>query len=99
MSVMISPFPLPVTEAQSVPPVRPATFREHYVATRPTPYSFVPSSLQPTSSGGVLRRGQAVWLEQTLLRTRLLSSVQAFVENVGFVALDGRLIKKSDGST
>ena len=98
MSAMTPPLPVVFPEAFSTPSVRPAAFREQYIATREMPYRFHLSSLQPTSSGGVLRRGEAIWLERILLRTRLLSSVQAFVENVGFVSVDGRLIKKGDGS-
>lgn len=97
MSAM-TPKSVPVTEAVSAPSGRPAAFREQYIAIRAIPYRFLLSPLKPSSSGGVLRRGQAIWLEQTLLRTQLLSSVQAFVENVGLVSLDGRLVKKGDGS-
>jgi hypothetical protein len=76
---------------------RPVTFHEQYLVIRPTPY-LIQSSLQPTSSGGVLRSGQAVWLEQVIQRTRLVERVKAFVEDVGFVSLDPRLIKRGDGS-
>ena len=89
--------------AESVNPVnplssRPTEFFEHYIAIRPVPYRFVQSSKHPSSSGGVLRAGQAIWLEAAIQRTRLPAVVQAFVENVGLVSLDPHLIRRGDGS-
>lgn len=87
---------VPVAISVALPP--PEGFHEQYIATRSTPYSFIQSPQQPSSSGGVLRGGQAVWLRQVVQRKRLSSSVHAFVENVGFVLLDPRMIKKGDGT-
>ncbi len=77
---------------------RPRTFHEQYIASRPLAYSFIQSKQQPSSSGGVLQCGQAVWLEEIVQRTRLSATVLAFVESIGFVSLDPRLIKRGDGS-
>jgi hypothetical protein len=92
-------LPIPsITSAPTVP-CRPASFQNKYIAARAAPYRFVDASQQqPSSSGGVLQGGQAIWLENAVLRTRLTASVQAFVENVGLVSVDPRLIKKGDGS-
>jgi hypothetical protein len=90
--------PIAVVTATDPIACRPTAYRERYIGTRPVPYHFVQSSTCPASSGGVLRAGQAIWLEQKVDRKRLPASVQAFVENVGFVLLDPHVIKHGDGS-
>lgn len=76
---------------------RPNNFHEQYLAVRPAPY-YNHSSFQPTSSGGVLPSGQAVWFEHPIERKKLSASVEGFVENIGFVSIDPRLIKRGEGS-
>jgi hypothetical protein len=96
--VSIKALPLVAISSTTLATSRPAAFYEHYIASRAVPYRFVESRLRPSSSGGVLPVGQAVWLEQVIRRTMLSPNVRAYVENLGFVSLDPRLIKKGDGS-
>jgi hypothetical protein len=91
-------IPLAIAAATSACASRPTAFHEQYIATRHVPYRFIESRQHPSSSGGVLQEGQAVWLAQAVQRTELAWRVEAFVEDIGLVSLDRRLIKRGDGS-
>jgi hypothetical protein len=77
---------------------RPSAYRERYLVVQPLPYRFHHFRQGPSSLGGVLRAGQAVWLEQTIQRAELAAAVRAFVEDLGLVHLDPRWLRKGDGS-
>ncbi|MGI4758106.1 MAG: hypothetical protein ACRYGF_14825 [Janthinobacterium lividum] len=70
--------------------LHPTAFRECYVAARPVPYRFSSES-RPAFAGGVLRGGQAVWLESAL---PLQGSVEAFVDRLGLIMLDSGWLRK-----
>jgi hypothetical protein len=74
-----------------------ATFHEPYLAVQPIPYRFSASMGQPMLSGGVLPKGQRVWLQQPIVRSEASPVVQAFVAGIGFVPIDPRLLKRTDG--
>jgi hypothetical protein len=78
--------------------VRPTSFQKRYLATQPIPYNFVETSGRASSSGGVLRNGQCVWLDQAIQREHLTSSIRGFVESVGMIMVDPRRLKRGDGS-
>ena len=98
MMLSKAPTPLPIISTMTAICPRPITFNERYIAHRPAPYSLVDSSQRPSSCGGVLCGGQAVWLEDIILRDRLGNHVRAFVEGIGLVIVDPRLIKRADGA-
>jgi hypothetical protein len=83
--------------ANNNPEPCPATFAKSYVALEPLPYSFSVSMGQPLLSGGVLPRGQRVWLQQAIMRSETAPVVQAFVAGTGFVSVDPRLLGRADG--
>jgi hypothetical protein len=79
-------------------PVKPPAFQKRYLALQPIPYSFLETSGRTSSTGGVLRSGQCVWLDDAIQRNHRPKSVQAFVESIGLVLVDPRWLKKGDGS-
>ena len=80
------------SQLATLSPLHPTAFRECYVAARPVPYRFS-SECQPAFAGGVLRGGQAVWLESAVVQQ---GSVQGFVDQLGFIVLDSGWLKKKD---
>jgi hypothetical protein len=91
------PTPENANPSTSASPVRPGGFQKRYLATQPMPYSFVESSGRTSSSGGVLRSGQCVWLDHVIEREHLPTSTCGFAESVGLIVVDPRQLKKADG--
>jgi hypothetical protein len=79
-------------------PGRPDTFQKRYLATQPVPYRFVEPSGRTSSSRGVLRGGQCVWLDHAIQRADLPVAIEGFAESVGLIMVDPRRLKKGDGS-
>ena len=72
--------------------VKPETFQKPCVALRHVPYLFEENS--PT--GGVLGRGQTVWVQNDCDPQKAPHAARAFVENVGVVSLDPRWLVSAD---
>ena len=85
------------SEINPVLSLRPAIFCVRYVASQPTPYSFS-SKHQPSLAGGVLRGGQPVWLEPSVLQFRG-GNVQAFADQLGVILLDPRWLLRKDADS
>jgi len=79
----------------------PEPFRQPYLAIQNIPYHCEDASTKIShASGGVLRRGQAVWTEESYRPGHPVRSVRAFVETIGVVSLDPRwLVRASEAST
>lgn len=75
-------------------PMRPGAFCVRYIATEPAPYSFS-CPQYPTSAGGVLRGGQAVWLESGKAWGKG-ANVKVFVDGLGLVALEARWLLRRE---
>jgi hypothetical protein len=70
---------------------KPVAFGQSYVATHNIPYDCADSKVPlGMSHGGVLKRGQMVWLEEALSVAKRPRTVTAYVEGVGLVAIDPR---------
>jgi hypothetical protein len=73
--------------------VRPECFKAPYVTLRNVPYS--PVGTWPTDKsidGGVLAKGQTVWLKCTRERESVDTLVPAFVEHLGSILVDARFL-------
>jgi hypothetical protein len=66
---------------------KPSEFREVYIATQNIPY--LRESPQELVSGGVLAKGQLVWV-QTIFDAEERPTISAFVDDVGVISLDAR---------
>jgi hypothetical protein len=71
----------------------PESFTIRYVTSRNMPYG-VEETSSPTmlSGGGVLKKGQAVWLREALKDIYKEAAVPAYVEDLGVVLLDARFL-------
>jgi hypothetical protein len=73
--------------------IKPECFRVGYIASCNMPYGFDETSRpEMLSSGGVLRKGQPVWLKESLTGKPINTFVPAYVEHLGVVSLDARLL-------
>jgi hypothetical protein len=73
--------------------VRPECFKAPYVTSRNVPYS--PAGTWPAEKflgGGVLAKGQTVWLECTREKESAETFVPAFVEHLGSIVVDARFL-------
>lgn len=73
--------------------VRPECFKALYVTSRNVPYG--PGGTWPTDNflgGGVLAKGQTVWLKCTRDKGSAESLVPAFVEHLGPIVVDARFL-------
>lgn len=76
--------------------VKPECFKVEYVTSCHTPYGIEEtSSPGMLSSGGVLGKGQPVWLKESLTAKRMKTIVPAYVEHLGIVSLDTRFLVDS----
>ena len=66
---------------------KPSEFREVYIAIQNIPY--LRESPQELVSGGVLAKGQLVWV-QTMFNAEERPTISAFVDDVGVISLDAR---------
>lgn len=64
--------------------LRPQAYCREYVTFRPLPYV----SADVSSTGGVLSKGQVVWVDTTKFPGS--SAIRAFVDEVGLVMVDPR---------
>lgn len=74
--------------------LRPELFQRSYVVFRNCPYFTSDSPELFDAMGGVLSRGQVVWLEG--LEGKHPRSVTAFVDEIGLVSLDPRVLVPAD---
>ena len=77
---------------------KPNEFREVYLAIQNIPY--LRESHQDLASGGVLARGQLVWVQTTNDAEERSNSISAFVDDIGIISLDPRWLavaKFTDG--
>ena len=65
---------------------RPHEFREVYIATRNLPYLRI--SPPDCASGGVLAKGQLVWVQTGFDAEDRPVSIPAFVDHIGIISLD-----------
>jgi hypothetical protein len=76
--------------------IKPECFRIGCVAFCNTLYGIDETSRpEMFSSGGVLRKGQPVWLKESLTAKRMKTIVPAYVEHLGIVSLDTRFLVDS----
>ena len=69
---------------------RPHEFREVYIATRNLPYLRIYPP--DCASGGVLAKGQLVWVQTGFDAEDRPVSISAFVDDIGIVSLDPQLL-------
>jgi len=67
---------------------KPNEFWEVYIAIQNIPYSR--ESPQGLASGGVLAKGQLVWVQTMIDAEERPISISAFVDNIGIISLDPR---------
>jgi hypothetical protein len=67
---------------------KPNEFREVYIAIQNIPY--LRESLQDFASGGVLAKGQLVWVQTIFDAEERPNSIYAFVDDIGIILLDHR---------
>ena len=67
---------------------KPNEFREVYLAIQNIPY--LRESPQDLASGGVLAKGQLVWVQTTDDAEERPNSISAFVDDIGIISLDPR---------
>ena len=73
--------------------VRPECFKAPYVTSRNVPYG--PAGTWPTDNflgGGILAKGQTVWLKCTRDKGSAETLVPAFVEHLGPIVVDARFL-------
>jgi hypothetical protein len=68
---------------------KPNEFRKAYIAIQNIPY--LRESPQGLASGGVLAKGQLVWVQTMFDAEERLNSISAFVDDIGIISLDPRL--------
>lgn len=76
---------------------RPNQYREVYVVSRNLPYQMIEKL--PTgfcASGGVLGKGQRVWMKKHPSKLTSQKDVTAYAEEVGIIQLDPRLLSPVD---
>jgi hypothetical protein len=69
---------------------KPNEFRKAYIAIQNIPY--LRESPQGLASGGVLAKGQLVWVQTMFDAEERLNSISAFVDDIGIISLDPRLL-------
>jgi hypothetical protein len=69
---------------------RPNEFQEGYIAIQNVPY--LRESPQDLGSGGVLAKGQLVWLQTMFDAEEQPISISAFVDGIGIISVDPRLL-------
>lgn len=75
---------------------KPHAFQQPYVAAQNIPYLCAASFSQASScSGGVLSRGQVVWLSNSNNLSVRSHDAPAFVDGIGLVSLDPRWLVSS----
>jgi len=74
---------------------RPAEFQEAYIATQNIPYLRA-SPHYLARSGGVLAKGQLIWVHTMSDIRQRPHSIFAFVDDIGLVSLDPGWLKKCD---
>lgn len=75
---------------------RPVRFRTAFVALRNMPYSFGDGCVGECScSGGVLRRGDTVWADESCDR-KAERSAMAYLDGAGFILLDPACLVRAD---
>ena len=74
--------------------LRPETFQRSYVVFRNSPYLMTDSAQGFSAMGGVLSRGQVVWLQG--LDGKQPRSVTAFVDEIGLILMDPRGLVSAD---
>jgi hypothetical protein len=67
---------------------KPDEFREAYVAIQNIPY--LRESPQDLAGGGVLAKGQLVWIQTMFDAEERPISISAFVDDIGIISLDAR---------
>jgi hypothetical protein len=78
---------------------KPKCFSRGYVASRNMPYNTEdPSGPNLLPCGGVLRKGQPVWLKESPPRRPTKTLVPAYVEHLGVISLDARFLVDFDHS-
>ena len=78
--------------------LKPVAFQYPHIAFRNIPYACTSSYPHKDSvhSGGVIGRGQTVWVETPLVSAARQPSALVYVENVGIVSLDPRWLVEAD---
>ena len=69
---------------------KPNDFREVYVAIQNIPYFC--ESLHDLAGGGVLTKGQLVWIQTMFDAEERPNSISAFVDDIGIISLDPRCL-------
>jgi hypothetical protein len=69
---------------------RPNEFREVYVAIQNIPY--LRESPQDLAGGGVLAKGQLVWIQTMFDAEERPNSISGFVDDIGIISLDPRCL-------
>ena len=72
---------------------RPSTFQHPYIAIRNTPYL---ASAGGHNSGGVLAKGQVVWMGEVAIHCKAPQTVIVFVDGLGIVSLDPRSLFQTE---
>ncbi|MGI4829415.1 MAG: hypothetical protein ACRYFU_14655 [Janthinobacterium lividum] len=79
--------------------LRPPEFGNPYLTVRHTPYQVIagPSEIADRSScGGVIKSGELLWTKQRIPVTRSPRAVLAFVDEIGTIAIDPRVLQLAD---
>lgn len=76
---------------------RPSDFCKAHLTTNVAPYQMISNPVdQPergNSNGGVFHRGQKIWTQETPARLSKPHTALGFVEGVGHVLVDARLLR------
>jgi hypothetical protein len=90
----VAVFQQPAFTQEKGPMVKPECFKVEYVTSCHAPYGIEETSgPEMLSSGGVLRKGQPVWLKESLSGRRMKPLVPACVEHLGVISpLDARFL-------
>ena len=76
---------------------RPVTYRDSYVVNRNLPYEIV--ELLPAGEylgGGVLRKGQRVWMRYEPQATTCHRAVSVYAEDIGVISLNPHCLSRVD---
>jgi hypothetical protein len=77
--------------------LKPETFQHEYIALNNLPYSCGESRLATTSfSGGVLRRGETVWVEHEFGFRRPSKDATAYVDGLGVITVNPERLVRAD---
>ena len=76
---------------------KPEAFQHEYITLNTLPYSCGESKVATTSfSGGVLRRGETVWVENDCAPRHSSKSTTAYVDGVGVITVNPERLVKAD---